>query len=146
MQELAGLRAQLARVEQTQSGGNGETQIATSKVPEAGMEYVRRYREVKYYETVFELLAKQYEIAKLDEAKSSAVIQVLDRALEPERKSSPKRLMIVIVSMTLAFFGACALAFCEETYRQMKQDPQTAAKMQTIRSCLVPNRIRFKKL
>ena len=146
MQELAGLRAQLARVEQTQSGGNGEIQIATSKVPEAGMEYVRRYREVKYYETVFELLAKQYEVAKLDEAKSSAVIQVLDRALEPERKSSPKRSMIVIVAMLLAFFGSCALAICEEIYHQLQLNPETASKIQLIKSLLLPNQIRFKNV
>ena len=125
-QELSGLRAQLARAEQTRTGGNGEIQIATAKIPEAGLEYVRRYRDVKYYETIFELLAKQYEAAKLDEAKNAAIIQVMDKAVPPEKKSSPKRGLIAAVTLFAAFFLSCLWALVRESYRRMNEDPEMA--------------------
>ena len=62
------------------------------KVPEAGMEYLRKLRDLKYYETIYELIAKQFEMAKLDEARQGAVIQVADVAVPPDKKSSPPRL------------------------------------------------------
>ena len=89
-QELRGLRGQLAIVERKAVGGNGDMQVATAKVPAAGLEYIRRLRNVKYAETIFELLAKQYEAAKLDEANNSSTVQIVEKAIEPERKSRPK--------------------------------------------------------
>ncbi len=136
-QELAGLRAQLARVEQTQLGGNGEIQIATAKVPAAGLEYVRKYREVKYYETIFELLAKQYEAAKLDEAKNATIIQVMDKAVPPEKKSSPKRLLITATAFFLSLLGGCIWVLGRESYQALKQDPDTLARLQLLQAYLV---------
>jgi uncharacterized protein involved in exopolysaccharide biosynthesis len=89
-----------------QGGGDGNIQVATGKVPEAGLEYVRKMRDVKYCETIFELLARQYEAAKLDEAKSAAVIQVLDPAIEPDRQSSPRRALIILAAAIVALVGA----------------------------------------
>jgi len=105
--EIAGLRNQLSRLER---GGEqrrkGDLEVATEKVPEVGMEYLRRYRDVKYYETIFELIAKQYELAKIDEGRDAALIQVLDPAVPPETKSRPARLGMVLMSV----FGAASLA------------------------------------
>jgi len=61
---------------------------------------------VKYAETIFEILAKQYEAARLDEAKTAAIIQVLDPAIEPDRKSSPPRILIVVIVTLLGLFGS----------------------------------------
>jgi uncharacterized protein involved in exopolysaccharide biosynthesis len=136
-QELNGLRAQLASAQQTQSGGNGEIGIATAKVPAAGLEYIRRYRDVKYYETIFELLAKQYEVAKLDEAKDAAIIQVMDQAVEPERKSSPKRGLITVITFFCAFVLASLGALVRESYDHMRQDPETNMRLRLIRRYLL---------
>ncbi len=103
-EELAGLRAQSAKLEKQQNSGGGDIQIPTGSVPEAGLQYIRALRDVKYYETVFELLAKQLEASKLDEARQGAVIQVMDPAIEPDKKSSPRRGLIVVVSIMLGFF------------------------------------------
>jgi uncharacterized protein involved in exopolysaccharide biosynthesis len=65
------------------------------------MEYLRKLRDVKYNETLYELLAKQYEMAKLDEARDAVVIQIIDKAVQPERKVKPRRAIIVAMS-TLA--------------------------------------------
>jgi tyrosine-protein kinase Etk/Wzc len=74
---------------------------AVKNIPQSGLEYLRKLRDVKYNETVFELLAKQFEIAKIDEAKEGQAIQVVDPAIEPDKKSKPKRSLIVVIG-TLA--------------------------------------------
>lgn len=56
--------------------------------------FVSRYREFKYQEAVFELMAKQYEVARMDEAREGALIQVVDRAEPAERRSKPRRSLI----------------------------------------------------
>jgi uncharacterized protein involved in exopolysaccharide biosynthesis len=136
-QEMSGLRAQLARVEQTQPGGNGDIEIATAKIPAAGLEYVRRYRDVKYYETIFELLAKQYEAAKLDEAKNAAIIQVMDSAVVPEKRSSPKRSLITAVAFLLAFFCSSIWVIFAEFCQHLREDPETSARLQLFRKYLM---------
>lgn len=65
-------------------------------------EYISRYREFKYQEALFELFSKQFELAKLEESRDAALVQVIDPAVPPERKSRPKRFMIVGVSIVVA--------------------------------------------
>jgi uncharacterized protein involved in exopolysaccharide biosynthesis len=101
-EELRGLKAELSKLEQ--KGGSGHDPLMpTGRMPSVGMEYIRKLRDVKYNETLYELLAKQYEMAKLDEARDAAVIQVIDKAVQPERKVKPKRTIIVVVSTFICF-------------------------------------------
>lgn len=119
-QELAGLRAQLAQMESQQGEGGGDIAIPTGNVPEAGLEYARRVRDVKYYESVFELLAKQYELAKLDEARQGAVVQVIDAAIEPDRKSSPRRGIIIVLACVIAGLGSSLLVIVAECMKMWR--------------------------
>jgi tyrosine-protein kinase Etk/Wzc len=105
-QELAALQAQLQHVAGSQSDSGSDINLSKGRVTQSGMEYLRRYRDLKYQETVFELLAKEFEIAKLDEAREGSIIQVVDAAVPPDRKSSPHRLLIVLASTVFAFFIA----------------------------------------
>lgn len=130
---ISGLKAQLSKVERDNVAGNGDIMIATAKLPELGLDYMRKVREVKYQETLFELLAKQYEIAKIDEAKDAAIIQVVDKAVTPERKSKPKRALIVILVTMLAFFMGILLAFLREATERSSQDPESAERMSLLR-------------
>jgi len=134
--EIAALKAELARLERTNRLGAGDIFVPTGKVPEAGLEYVRRLRDVKYYETVFELLAKQFEIAKIDEARDTSIVQVLDRAIEPERKSRPQRTRIVIVTAVLAFLAAILLALLRDARDQARGDPEQARKLDALAKLL----------
>ena len=95
-QELDGLRAQLAKLGGSEDDASAGLIVPKGQVPEAGLEYVRKLRDVKYYETIFEILARQFEVAKLDEAKEGSVVQVVDPALPPDRRSFPKRTLIVL--------------------------------------------------
>jgi len=122
-QELAGLRGQLARFER---GGETSALPSAGRLTEAGLDYVRRLREVKYQETVFELLAHVLEAVKLDEARNASLIQVLDRAVPPERKSKPRRTLIVLLSALAAGFLAVILAFLREARERALQDPERA--------------------
>lgn len=123
IQELAGLRGQLARFER---GGETSALPSAGKLTEAGLDYVRKLREVKYQETVFELLARQFEAAKLDEARNASLIQVLDKAVPPDLKSKPRRALIVLLAALTAGFVAVILAFMRETRERTLQDPEQA--------------------
>lgn len=116
-QEIQGLKAQLTKLEQGQPEA-GDFMVPTGKVPQTGLEYVRKLRDVKYYETMFELLAKQYELAKIDEAKDSSTIQILDKATPPDRKSKPKRALIVIAGVIAGLFLGGLSAILKDNMRR----------------------------
>jgi uncharacterized protein involved in exopolysaccharide biosynthesis len=128
--QLAALRSELAKLERAQISGGGDILLPTGKVPEAGLEYVRKFRDVKYSETLFELLAKNFEVAKIDEAKEAAIIQIVDRAVVPDRKSKPRRGVIAIVATVLAALLSCICAFIREA---AQRDPLKAERLATLR-------------
>jgi tyrosine-protein kinase Etk/Wzc len=134
-QELAALRVQVARYEQGQNGRPSED-LALEKVPSAALEYVQKLRDVKYRESLLELLTKQYEIARIDEAKDSAIVQVMDKAVSPGRKSWPHRGSIVVLSTLLAFLLAILWAWMAEATQYAKEDPQYGAQIQLLRMYL----------
>ena len=89
--ELAGLRGQLAKLERSNAAaGNGNIAIPARQMPEAELEYLRRAREVKYHEALYDFLGKQLEAARIDEGQNAILVQVVDKAVEPERKSGPQ--------------------------------------------------------
>lgn len=132
-QELAGLRDQLAIMEK----GGESGLVPTGKLPEAGLENIRKLRDVKYYETLFELLAKQYEIARVDESKDASLIQVLDKAVVPDRKTKPRRVLIVILTALATGFLAVLWVFIKETGEKAKRDPEQVARIAMLRKYLV---------
>ncbi|CAN6134438.1 KpsE Capsule polysaccharide export protein [Methylophilaceae bacterium] len=133
-QLIAGLRAQLAKLEGNSAGR--DIKVPTGKLPETGLEFLRKTREFKYQETLFELLSKQFEIAKIEEAKDAPLIQVIDKALVPEQKSKPKRLLIVILATLMAFFFSVLLAFVREASARASLDPASAERMNLLRRYL----------
>ena len=96
-EEINSLQAQAAQMERGAVAGHFG-RFSTAQVPEAALEYIRKARDVKYHETVFEILAKQYEAARLDEAKD-APLQVLDQPTVPDTKSGPPRSIIMAIGL-----------------------------------------------
>jgi uncharacterized protein involved in exopolysaccharide biosynthesis len=131
-EELSGLRIQLAKL-----GGSEDTAdsliVPKGKVPESGLEYVRRLRDVKYYETIFEIIAKQWESAKLDEAREGALIQVVDPAIVPDRRSSPKRKLIVILATVVGLFVGTFVALLLSALKRSTENPETRRKLAELR-------------
>ena len=105
--EVADLQGQLANL---QKGSHADSPVAipTARVPELQLEYVRKEREVKYHEALFEMLSRQDEAAKLDEARDSPAPQVLDPASYPDSKSTPKRSYYMVGGLALGLFASCA--------------------------------------
>jgi len=93
-------------------------------------------RSVKYYETMYELLARQFELAKIDEARDSTVIQVIDKAIEPDRKSKPVRSMIVLLSMLAAAFVTLLFVFLRHGLRSASKDPGQAERLGRLKQSL----------
>jgi len=122
--EVRGMREQLARLEKSETE-SGDTLIPAGTVPSAGRDYIRRMRDMKYYETIYETMAKQYELARIEESKDAAVIQVLEPAVPPEKKIKPKRtVMVVIAGITGLFFSVIAsfvLAYKDSLMRNPAQ-------------------------
>jgi uncharacterized protein involved in exopolysaccharide biosynthesis len=135
--ELQSLRAQLAKL----GGGTSENEdagmiVPKGQVPQAGLEFLRKERDVKYYETIFELLARQFEAAKVDEAKQGAIIQVVDPAVPPDHRSSPQRTIIVIIATLAGFFVGVFVALVQAVFQAMESDPQKSIKISHLRSAL----------
>jgi tyrosine-protein kinase Etk/Wzc len=134
--ELSALRAELQKSE-TQSTGDSDPFMATNRIPTVGLEYVRALRDVKYRELLFELLAKQYESAKLDEAKQAAVVQVVDKAVVPQKKSSPKRGLWTLSAMFLTFFASVFVVLAQALLSQM--DESTRHRVADLKSAILPS-------
>src|SRR5579883_2655935 len=134
--ELDALRAQLAQLGGNTDAGSAGLIVPKGKVPEAGLEYVRKYRDVKYYETIFDILARQYELAKLDEAREGALIQVVDPATVPDYKSFPKRGLITLLAALAGLFLGIFIALVQEALARMKADPEQAQKLGLLRAAL----------
>ena len=110
--ELGALRSELARMESSQGGNAGSAvDMPVGKLPEAAIDYVRARRELKLQETLLETMLRQYEAAKLDEAKEGQSLQVVDVALPPDHKSKPSVALVALASTLLAFLGAVAFVF-----------------------------------
>ena len=105
------------------NGGSGEGLPSIGKVPQIGLEYFRKLRELKTQEAIFEQLSKQYELAKLNEAKDSSSLQVLDDAVTPDVKSRPKRATLVLMSTLVAFLGSI-LMVCGQEYLELMPEEE----------------------
>ena len=134
-QQLAGLRAQEQKMGGAAEGATNAL-IPKGNMQEASIEYVRKLRDVKYYETIFELLARQYEVAKVDEAKQGSLVQVVDRAIVPDRKSSPQRTLIVLGAAVLGLFFGAAWAFAREGVTRLSNNSAERSRLETLRSLM----------
>jgi tyrosine-protein kinase Etk/Wzc len=120
--ELSNLRSLLAK------------QSKQVKEPTSGQaDYVAAFREFKYQETLFELFAKQFEMAKIDEAREGTAIQVVDPALPPERKSKPKKALIAILTTLATGFALLLFVFVRQSFRNASQDDELAQKLQRLK-------------
>ena len=122
LNELDSLRTQLAKAEKEEPASKDAS------------DYVSRYREFKYQETMFELFAKQFELAKVDESREGAVIQVLDVAQPPERKAKPKKALIAIIAALTSGFALLLFVFVRNAFKNAAQDESIQLKISLLQS------------
>ena len=122
--ELSAMRGQMLRAEKE------EPASASSS---SDSDYITKFRDFKYHETLFELFAKQYEMARVDESREGAVIQVLDAAQTPERKTKPKKALIAIMSAMAVGFALLLFIFIRQALRSASKTADTALKLYRLR-------------
>jgi capsule polysaccharide export protein KpsE/RkpR len=148
------LRAKVSELERALekgvSGGTPAEQASQlypslRQLPILGATYADLYRQTKIEATVFEILTKEYEMARVEEAKEIPTVRVLDTPLVPEKKSSPKRLQLIFAGTTLALLGGMAwLAFRRAWLRGESADPNRLLLQEIIRSCKMKTRVLLK--
>ncbi|MDP3651329.1 MAG: Wzz/FepE/Etk N-terminal domain-containing protein [Rhodoferax sp.] len=126
--ELAAMRGQMTRAEKEEP--------ATAGANSGDSDYIARFRDFKYHETLFDLFAKQYEMARVDESREGALIQVVDPAQPPERKSKPKKAQIAMLTTLAVGFAMLLFIFIRQALRSAAQTSQSAEKISRLRrSC-----------
>lgn len=134
-ESLRSLRAELAQLE----NGRPSTAVAegaTGDDANTGVQSIQLLRDVKYYQVLYEALSKQYEAARLDEAKDSSVIQVLDPAIEPEQRFKPKRSMLVIATSLLVCLMTMIFVLLREMKRRWLLSPRASAQWGALKSSM----------
>jgi len=116
--ELAALRTQVRQAENEDAPGLS-----------GNSDYVTKYRDFKYFETLFELFAKQYEIARVDESRESGAVQVVDAAIPPERQSKPSKAIIAILAAFISGIALLMFIFARQAMRHAVLDPESSAKL-----------------
>lgn len=132
-QQLAALQSQLDHLAGSHQDTGSDLVLSKGRVTEAGMEYIRRLRDLKYHETVFELLAKELEIATLDEAREGEIVQVVDAAVPPDNKSSPHRTLIVLGMTILGFFAAAFWIVVRQILDRTFEIPENRRRLEAIK-------------
>lgn len=135
-EQLAGLRAQQARL-----GGSGDLSDAglllpRGQVPSASLAYLRRERDLRFDETVFDILARQFEAAKLDQERGGALFRIVDPAVPPERKIYPVRSFIVLAGTATGFFVAALITLLKYAFMMARRDPEIRARLALLRQQL----------
>ena len=140
-QELAALRSQEQKMGAA-SEDSSSALVPKGNMQESGIEYIRKLRDVKYNETIFDLLARQYEIAKVDEARQGSVVQVVDPANVPDRRSSPQRTLIVLAAAAFGIFLGVIVAFVAEGLTRLSNNPAERWRLETLRGMLTSGKKR----
>ena len=122
--KLQALRSQLRDLELTTAPNDAQP------------DYVSKYREFKYQETLFDLMARQFELAKVDESREGALIQVVDTAKVPEHKIKPRRIVFLIGGAVLGTALYLLLIYGQTRYHAVLRDPKQARRWDRLRSAL----------
>ena len=111
---------------------------ALRQLPALAVPWANLYRRVRIQETVYELLSAQYETARIEEAKSIPSVRVIDPAGWPEKKSSPHRLIIMLVATALAFAFTSIYLLMRRSWRGLHEADSRKILARHIASTLVP--------
>ncbi|HET9307155.1 MAG TPA: GNVR domain-containing protein [Candidatus Sulfotelmatobacter sp.] len=132
-QQLSALQKQLQQLAGSDRDPGSDIILSKGRVTGSGLEFIRRYRDLKYHETVYELLTKGLELAKLDEARQGEVLQTVDAAVPPDKKSFPPRTVIVVLSTLIAFLIAIFWITTREAMRRAFAAPENRRRLEAMK-------------
>ena len=108
--QLTSLQGELAKLEQRGENRPGSSDDGIRSLSKSGLEFLRAEHELRYRQTLFDLLVRQLDAAKLDEAKEGYIVQVVEPAIEPDRRSSPQRILVILASAVAGLIVGCCWA------------------------------------
>ena len=133
---LAALKANLTKLEGSTNASGADVKVPVNQLSDTGFAYIHQMRDLKYKQSLMELYSKQFEMAKMDEAKESPLVQVVDKAVPPEERSSPKRAQMMVISTILALVISIILAFIMNALDTAKQKTESAERLNLLRRYL----------
>jgi len=131
--EIGALHEQLRKAESNNTETDDNYFVPAGKIPQAGLEYLRRTRDLRYHEALFEMLAKQYETARIDEAKAPPLIQVIDKAVAPDKRSWPPRTLLVLLALLTSGILLMGAVLFKEKWAKIAEEPENAAHLKILR-------------
>jgi uncharacterized protein involved in exopolysaccharide biosynthesis len=132
---LGVLRAQLKKLE-SDNEDREKDKDGIKGSPKTGSEFLNNMRDLKYQQALVENLKKQYDVAKMDEAKDANLIQVINEPLVPEYPSKPQRYLIITIGTSLGLILSIILAFLMNSLDAAKTNPESAARLDLLRRYL----------
>ncbi|MBV8436361.1 MAG: lipopolysaccharide biosynthesis protein [Silvibacterium sp.] len=132
---VSALREQLRKAE-SDSGGGDNYFVSAGRIPQAGLEYLRQLRNLRYHEALFETLSKQYELARIEEAKAPQIIQVLDKAIVLDKRSWPPRTLLVLLALLTSGILLATGVLLKDRWTRMAEEPENAPHLDALRNLL----------
>jgi uncharacterized protein involved in exopolysaccharide biosynthesis len=129
--EISGDQAALAQAESEQGRGTIGV-IGAKDVPQDTLEYIRATRDLRYHQSLYEALVKQVEAARMDEARSAPMVQIVDSAIPPDHPAGFGRSVTVILGFLLGFMVGIGLGLLRHFYWTLEQSPEGKEKMQQL--------------
>jgi tyrosine-protein kinase Etk/Wzc len=134
---LSTLREQLRKAESASGATSDDSYfVSAGRIPQAGLEYLRRMRDLRYHEALFETLSKQYELARIDEAKAPPIIQVVDKAIVLDKRSWPPRTLLVLLALLTSGILLAAAVLLRDKWARISGHPENARHIHALRSML----------
>jgi tyrosine-protein kinase Etk/Wzc len=130
--ELTELRAQLQQMQK----GTSSTMLTQKEFPGAGLQYIRKERDVQYHQTLYDLLARQLEAARIDEAKASPAVQVLDPPQVPRAKSWPKPFLFILLGLILGTMFGCIRCAVIYVYEYLDTSPDLRERYKQVKRAM----------
>jgi tyrosine-protein kinase Etk/Wzc len=138
-QELASLRSQFNQLVGSNGGSPDDVFPSKGNVPEASLEYARKLRDVKYNQAIYEVLARQLELAKIDEAKEGGFLQIVNPAITPEKRSFPKHTWFTLGAAALGLSFGILFALLEVRVARMRANPVESEQLAQLQQALRPH-------
>lgn len=130
---MGALREQLRKAESNSAGSNDAYFVSAGRIPQAGLEYLRRMRDLRYHEALFETLSKQYELARIEEAKDPPFVQVLDKAIVLDKRTWPPRTLLVLLSLLTSAILLSGAVLLKDKWARIAAEPENAVHLITLR-------------
>jgi len=136
-EELRAIHEQLKKQEDKQEVFGPDSLMPTGQIPSLGVEYVRRMRDFKYKESIYQVVTQQYQAARLDEAREALFVQIVRKAIPPDKKAKPRAALLTAFSMVIGAGLFTIAALFMEVIVRASESPQNAERFKQVKRNLM---------